>query len=508
MVDRNMMELRDHQIEAIEKIRASIASGHKRPILFAPCSMGKTICAAHMAKLAEGKGNKTLFIVHRRQLALQTKEKFDMYGLHSSIIMAGYETDFGANVMITTHQTYSRRLMLDSQESNRFFHDANLIIVDECHLGISPSYRKIYDYYQDKVIIGLTGSPARSDQRGLGEVFDDLVESVGIQDLTDNGFLTPARYFAPFTVNMRGVPTCGNDFSSRHMQKRFNNKKLNGDVLENWLRIAPERRTIIFASGVKHSKALTNQFRNNGIEAYHLDAHSCDEERDEVLEAFRSNEIQVVTNCQLFTEGYDADFVDCIVLARATKSYPLFVQMGGRGQRIFPGKKDFIIIDHGGNIRRFGFLTDPIEWSLDGKEIAWKKPKKREKETAIKHLECEMCRELFNPAPKCPNCCHPVVDYGKKVETTNAELCEIGKSRKNKLSCQEKRKWYAMLKFEQLRLGKSEKWLLAQYKTKTGVWPRGMDFIEPIEPTPDVTGWLKYQRIRWAKSKRREEAIA
>ena len=99
------MELRTHQIEVIDKTRDAIRRGFKKPLIFAPCSFGKTIVAAEIARLAVEKGNKVLFLLHRRLLAIQTKEKFDAYGLHSSIIMAGELTDFTAPVMITTIQT-------------------------------------------------------------------------------------------------------------------------------------------------------------------------------------------------------------------------------------------------------------------------------------------------------------------------------------------------------------------------------------------------------------------
>lgn len=499
------MELREHQISAIDLLRRSIATGHKRPLLFAPCSFGKTICAAHIADLAGQKGNKTLFLVHRRLLANQTKEKFDAYGLHSSIIMAGYETDFTAPVMITTHQTYSRRLQLCSPEANRFFHDAACLIVDEAHLGISPSFKKIYDFYQGKVIIGLTGSPARADQRGLGEVFDDIVEAVGVQELTDAGYLAPARYYSPFTVNSSGIPIVAGDFSKRHMQKKFNTKALNGNVVSNWIRLGEGRPTIVFTSGVKHSKGLQAEFSRMGIPAAHLDSYSSDEERQDVLSAFRAGDITVVTNCQLFTEGYDADFVEVICLARSTLSYPLYVQMVGRGQRIFDGKADFAVLDFGGNVNRFGFISDPVIWSLSGKERAWKKPELKEKEK--KNLTCNMCGLVFPAQRKCPECMTEIQDYGKKMEVVEADLKLVGGKRaKENFTMDDKRRWWAMFEYERRRLGKTESWLKAQYRSKFGVWYKGMEGVAPKEPDQVVKNWLIYQRVKYFKAREKQAA--
>ena len=143
------MKLRQHQVSVIVDIRKAIASGFKRLLVFACCSFGKTLVAAEISRMAVEKGNKVLFLVHRRLLATQTKEKFDEYGLQNSIIMAGYETDFSAQVMTTTVQTYSRRLDLADPIANQFFHDAAIIFCDEAHLGISDQYTKIYSFYKD-----------------------------------------------------------------------------------------------------------------------------------------------------------------------------------------------------------------------------------------------------------------------------------------------------------------------------------------------------------------------
>ena len=436
---------------------------------------------------------------------MQTKEKFDMCGLHSSIIMAGYETDFTAPVMIVTHQSYTRRLKLDSVEANRFFHDADMIIVDECNLGISPSYLKIYKYYENKIIIGLTGTPARGDQRGLGEVFDDLVESIGIKELTEKGFLTPARYFAPVKIDLSDVGMIGGDYNKKQLQKKLNTKTLNGDILESWLKHAEGRQTLIFTSGVAHSRALQGQFERHGITIAHLDAHSEDDERSYVLDKFRSGEITVVTNCALFTEGYDADFVSCIVLARSTASLPLYFQMCGRGQRLYPEKQDFIILDHGSNIEKHGLISDDILWSLDGKTKAWKKPKKKEKEK--KYMNCTMCGAVFEAADKCPVCFYPAKLCGRLMECNNEELKELGKQKAKKTyTMDEKRKWYGMLELVRIEKGYKPGWSANQYKSRFGVFPRGMDDVIAASPTKEFTNYLTWQRIKFFKSKKAQEA--
>jgi len=500
------MELRPHQTEIIEATRRAIGQGIKRPLIFAPCSFGKTIVAAEIALRAAEKGNKVLFLVHRRLLAIQTKEKFDDYGLHSSIIMAGEETDFTANVMITTVQTYSRRLLLRDPMFNQFFHDAAVIFCDEAHLGISETYKKIYKYYTDKVLIGLTGSPARGDQRGLGEIFSCIVESIGIKELTEKGFLAPVRYYAAEPPDLSGVKITAGDYNKGELQKTMNKVSLVGDVVENWLRLAENRPTIVFSSGVKHSIHLRDQFINAGISAEHLDSRSPHEERLDVLTRFRNGEITVVTNCQLFTEGYDADFVSCIAIARPTKSLPLWIQMAGRGQRIFEGKRDCILLDFGGNIERHGFLEDEIIWSLDGKEKAWTKKKTVK---VKKPVQCSVCNLVFEGGNTCPDCGSPVKTFGKKIETEDGELKELNpKSTNRNLTWAEKRMVIAGLEWWCREKGWSRGRSAHLYRSLTGVWPNDyrLKGVGPVKPEGKIYNLIRYTIIKSAKSYQKRAA--
>lgn len=499
------MQLRPHQIEVLNKTRLAIQGGSKRPLLFCPCSFGKTIVAAEISRLAVEKGGKVLFMLHRRLLCLQTKEKFDDYGLHSSIIMAGYETDFSAPVMITTIQTYSRRLMLEAPEVNRFFHDASIIFCDEAHLGISETYKKIYSFYKDRVIIGLTGTPARGDQRGLGEVFNCLVSSIGIKELTEKGFLAPIRYFAAPSPDLSGVKITAGDYNKGELQEKMNTTKLVGDIVENWLKIAEDRPTIVFSTGVKHSIYLRDEFRKVGIPTAHLDSKSPHEERMDVLDRFKNGDLTIVTNCQLFTEGYDADFVSCIAIARPTKSLPLWIQMSGRGQRVSKGRENCILLDFGGNIERHGPIELEREWVLDGKKRAFSKAKKEETVSVVK---CMACHLVFMGGNICPDCGTKVVSFGKKISTIEAELEEL-EGKKKSVSVTDKRIYLGMLKYWVADKNKNPKMVIAKYKFRHGCWPHSsIKDVAPIEPDRAFLNLMKHDMIRYFKGKEKADKEA
>lgn len=499
------MKLRPHQEDVIRDTRKAISEGYRNPLIFAPCSFGKTLVAAEIARLAVEKGNKVLFLVHRRLLATQTKEKFDDYGLHNSIIMADYDTDFTAKVMITTVQTYSRRLDLAMPYANQFFHDAALVFCDEAHLGISDQYTKIYSFYKDRVIIGLTGSPARGDQRPLGEVFDIMVSSIGIKELTDKGFLAPIRYFAADAPDLTGVKITAGDYNKGQLEKKTNSKKLVGEVVENWLKLADNRPTIVFSTGVKHSIHLKEQFEKYGIPAEHLDSHSPHETRLEVLDRFRNGDLTVLTNCNLFCEGLDADFVSCLCIAKSTLSLPLWIQMAGRAQRICEGKEDALLLDFGGNIERHGLLTDDVQWTLEGKDKAWSKAAKPKEKLPVR---CRACNFVFDSGSMCPECSTPLVAFGKSVETIEAELKEIeGKNQaKPKASMAEKRVFFGMLEYERRMRHYAEGWSAHKFQSKFGCWPKGFKGMGTIQPDAKFFNWITYQNIRYHKSKEKAAA--
>lgn len=499
-----MISLRSYQLDAIEKVRESIRAGNKRIIIQASPGAGKTIIAASIISSALEKRKKIIFFVHFRQLAYQAMERFTEFGIGDEVgyIMAGEESHLDRPVQIISVQTYIQRLKLDDQEHNRWFKSADIAIYDEAHSSLAPTRKAVLDLYRDKaIIIGLTATPARNDQRPLGDIYDDIVCCSNIKDLTEQGFLVPARYFgAKHIPNLKDIPLVAGEYNKKELGKRVDKPKLVGDILDNFLRISPERQAVVFACNVKHSKHIKISFERHGISIEHIDAYTPEIERQDILHRFKNGGIQVITNCDIFSEGADFGWADAVILAKPVKSYVRYIQMASRGGRPWPGKKDFILIDHSAAVKTHGYLDDPVEWTLDGKEKAWKKKKPRKKEQKI--MECDECRAMFS-GKRCPNCGKEIPDWGKKIETTNDELQEItrGKSKKPKATMEEKRKFYGQLEYERRMKGYQPGWTFHKYKEKFQVAPHGMEGISPIPLDAGFNNWLKYQRIKWAKSK-------
>ena len=365
------MELREYQKQAIDKLRERFLSGRKRIVLQAACAAGKTIIAAELARSALDKGKHVLFIVNRRDLVKQTVDKFEQYGIGNQVgtILAGEEPELARPVQVASFQTYSRRLKLDDLDWNAWYHKAELVIYDECHSCNAKTYREIIDIYKDNggYIIGLSATPCRADGTGLGEVFEDIVTCVPIEELIDNKFLVPMVYYAPSKPDLSKLRTIAGDYEKKELGNRVDKPKLIGDIYDNWIRLAGDRPTIIFATNVKHSMHIAEHFSDRGIAIEHIDAHTKDDDRAGIYGRFEEGKTQVLTNVGICTEGSDLPWVACVVVARPTKSLGRWIQMAGRGLRPFPGKEQCVakgtkILTDKGNIKIEDITLDNKVW--------------------------------------------------------------------------------------------------------------------------------------------------
>ena len=495
------MQLREYQEKAIDKLRAVLSYGKKKPVMVLPTGAGKSVVFGQIISSVIDRGKRVLWIVHRRNLVTQMQAVLrDHFGIDAGIIMAGMESDTEKPVQLCTIQTFSRRMNLDLPEYNQFIVPADVVLIDEGHRSVAQSYQGVIKQYQDKIIMACTATPMRADGRGLGEIYDSIVDIAGVKELTEQGYLSPARYFVPSQVDLEGVKTAMGDYVVKDLDGKVNTTKLIGDIVQNWLKLAENRKTIVYAVNVKHSKAICEEFVRNGVKAEHLDARSSDDERDLVFRRMEEGDITVICNVALYQEGLDVPDVSCIVMARPTKSMGLYRQCCGRGLRPSLGKQDTIILDHGNVIEEHGLLDWEIAWTLDGKKRAWSKPKR---ETVEKLVKCRACNKVFMGSNICPDCGTPVKSFGKKILTVEAELEEL--ERKEKYSMSEKRFWYAMFKHYCQEKGYKEGWAAHKYREKFGVFPNKMKDVRPVEPNQEFLNHIRYLNIKYAKRKNKEK---
>lgn len=498
-----MSALRDYQAQALTDLRRSVATGHRAPVLVSPTGSGKTVIAKALIESAANKGRSVLFLAPRRELIFQTCEKLDAAGVDFGVIMAGQQPRRWAAVQVACIPSILARWTRGER-----LPEADLICVDEAHLSIADGTQRVLAAYPDAVKIGLTATPARTDGRGLGAVYDDLVMGPTVAWLTQHGHLVPARYFAPSKPDLVGVRMQAGDYNQKQLGERM--APLVGDVVTNWLRIAPDRKTVVFSVNVAHSQALREQFTAAGVRAEHLDGTTPNDERAAILARLRDGATQVLTNCDVCTYGWDEPSISCAVLARPTKSLPRYFQMVGRVLRPYAGKTDCLVIDHGGTVDEFGFVDEPVEWKLDADGKVQERGRfEKRKESKI---TCADCATVYSGCRTCPHCGYePPARLAKAIECIDDDLAELDRQKKRSnrdWTNEQKSEFYGELKHYCQTKGYSEGWASNKYRERFGVWPNAHKWAEPREPTPETLSWIRSRQIAWAKSKQRQKVAA
>jgi len=358
--------LRPYQLHAVAQARALMAEGKRSICLVAPTGAGKTCVSAHIIHSALAKNRRVLFLAHRRELIDQCAAKLRDLGIWNyNVILSGHpqSRNPAAPMQIASIQTLIRRE----------YPPADLVIVDECHHVAGNSYQTLLKNYPDAYVLGLTATPERLDGKGLDGIFHDLLEVATVPELIESGFLVAPTCLGPSpdmaaqlkatlaTVKVR----CG-DYAEGQLGEAMDNATLVGDIVAHWQEWAPGQRTIVFAASILHSQHIIQQFTEAGVAAAHLDGGMATPERERILSAWRRGDLQVVSNCQILTEGFDFPELSCCILARPTKSVALFLQMCGRVLRTATDKSGALILDHAGNILEHGPPHIERVWTLQG----------------------------------------------------------------------------------------------------------------------------------------------
>jgi len=407
-------QLREYQSDLIGQARAQIRAGQRSVLMVAPTGAGKTALAAYMLGTASGRGNRCWFMVHRRELIVQSSRTFDKVGIPHGIVSAGFSADRRAGVQIASVQTLTRRI--------GSVPPPDMIVWDECHHIASSSWASIFSMFPDVIHVGLTATPCRLDGRGLGDWFNVMVEGPTTKWLIENNFLSPYKMFAPTVPDMAGVHTRGGDYVTKEAASKMDRPSITGDAIQHYRRLCDGKRAIVFASSIEHSKNVVAQFQANGYAAAHLDGSTDRAIRDKTLRDFEAGHIKIVSNVDLFGEGFDLPAIEAVILLRPTQSTGLYLQMVGRGLRTADGKENAVILDHAGNVFRHGLPDEVREWNLNAKP-----KKKRERDEAPKVQMCEECFFSGEPFSVCPVCGHEVERQARTIQQVEGTLVELDK---------------------------------------------------------------------------------
>ncbi len=332
-----------------------------------PTGTGKTVLFSEIVRKGHEQQKKILIVAHRKELIEQIEGKLKNYGVEAGIIMAGVKPDYSKIVQVASIQTLSRR---DHPE-------ANLIIIDECHHAKADSYKQLWSIYPNAKFLGVTATPIRLSGEGFNDLFDVLVPSMSVSEFVRQGHLSNVKHLVCSHPNLKDVKKQRGDYVTEMLKNVMLDEGLMGNLIESYRKKAWGKSTIVFAVDVEHSQSIVERYKSAGIAAEHIDANTPKVDRNNILAAFKRKEINVVSNVEIITEGFDFPECEVVQLARPTKSLSLYLQMVGRVMRVAKGKEHGFVLDNAGLWLEHGLSTIDREWSLEG-------VRKRKKKNIIK----------------------------------------------------------------------------------------------------------------------------
>lgn len=437
----NVMQLRNYQENQINNIRNLMIKGHKRIVVQASTGSGKTVMFSHIVKNASENNNNCLIVTDRIELLSQAGGTFEKIGLIFCTITAGNRNIPVSKVCVGMVETLKRRLKkrLDFQ---MYMKRINILIIDEAHKN---TFNELFAYISENCyVLGFTATPIRFGKMPeLGKYFSIICEGESISNLIDSDYLANPKYYG-VPVDLSNVHIKKGEFDENDLEEIYKSNEVFGGLATNLNKHANGKKCIIFCPTIETSKQVARE-----LGCLHVDGNMNKYERHRILHQFETNPQGIISNVGILTTGYDHPQTECIVLYRATKSLPLYLQMIGRGSRVTESKLDFLILDFGNNILRHNFWHEDRIWKLKNDT---KRKVRADRESVYPIKDCPQCGALIPVNVKtCEYCGHiwtieeqerriielQEMEYGKLIKKIFAgmsisEMEEIRKARKYK----------------------------------------------------------------------------
>jgi len=368
------ISLRPYQQQAIEMIEGSIALGDTEICLSACTSYGKTYTIMQFIKDEIKQGKSVVFMMNLTALVQQTMDAAKAMDIPFRVVAAefdGMEFDHQAKLTICMQQTLHARI-------NKIDLPCDILIIDEFHRSFrTNTMEEVKKKLKPDIIVGVSGSPI--DEKGYALPNVEIIETIGAQQLTDQKFLTPLKvYSSAFSEAIDYSDGGSGEYSENFLNGKINNDEYNSQVVNAWLKIANKKKTIVFATGIDHAEAITAQFKLKDVSA--LPFHSGLSKKDSKanMKSFKDpggSNVLVSVNSVLV--GFDYPGIECMVACRPTKTRRVWIQAIGRGIRLFPGKKECILLDFAGWTAEHGFPHEPYHAPDYGDKEGLKKEKEK-----------------------------------------------------------------------------------------------------------------------------------
>jgi DNA repair protein RadD len=411
------MQLRPYQVEAVDACAHALKSNDSA-LIVASTGSGKSLILASIAQRILERNCKwrVLVLCYVQEILLSNHEACAHFKLDSGVYCAG------AGLRATTNSViHASRDSLGARPlvCGKF----DVIIVDECHMlstDADSRYQKIIEALDPKYLIGLTATPYRLQGGmiyGKRKMFFKVAYEIGMEQLIAQGFLVPFVFpKVEKLVNTSGIAIKNGEFDNASIEKLVSNDTVILKSLSIWFEHAGKRQcTLFFCHSVEHAQRCLAHFKQRypHLKAGYLDGKSNKKDRETLIAEMRAGNIHATFQCMTMTTGTNIPVIDCIVWLRPTASAVLFVQGTGRASRLYPGKKDALVIDVVGNMERFGSLYKPNIPQMSGKKkvqftdaellAMGIDPKEMKGEALTK--ECPSCfATVHAAAKKCDSC--------------------------------------------------------------------------------------------------------
>lgn len=404
-------QLRGYQQELIDRIRQSFASGHHHIIVQSPPRTGKTVVMAEIARRTTDKGNRACFIIHRKEVLDQAKATFQEQGVNPNLLETGMVQS------LTRHVDTMR--------------PPEVILIDEAHHALAKSYTRILEAFPQAYVLLFTATPVRTGKNQLDQIADDIIVGKSIKELTEQGFLAPFKYFGAKDKDVDDKKlrrSSTGDYVAASIEEAVSHK-IYSHTVDEYLSKADGKQAVVYTYSVEAANHLSTEFNARGITAEAIDATTPAQVRDTSVRKFRDQQLKVLVNVNLFTEGIDLPNVDCVIMVRPTMSLALYMQFSMRCLNPRPGKTA-VIIDQVGNWERFGLPNADRDWKALAKSKA--RPAKSLKRGGIQVIQCPDCFGVVEKSEvednTCPLCGYYPLVRKRDYEEQKAQLVEIKES--------------------------------------------------------------------------------
>ena len=357
-------KLYDYQHGAIDKIFQRIQENPTEYNLLyqLPTGGGKTVIFSEIARqYIDSNHHKVLILTHRIELSKQTSNMLTEFGVKNKVIDSSVKevTNEGKySCFVAMVETLNNRI----KENKADLDDIGLVIVDEAHYN---SFRKLFKHFERCFILGVTATPLSSNiNLPMHDIYQDLIVGEKISSLIEKGFLAKADVYS-FNVNLSSLKIGANgDYTVKSSEELYTQNVMQSKLLNAYESTSLGKKTLIFNNGIHTSRHVYEVFKKAGYSVMYIDNTNTKEERKRILNWFKNTPDAILTSVGILTTGFDEPSIESIIINRATKSLALYFQMIGRGSRVIEDKKDFLVVDLGNNVARFGNWTDEVDWQF------------------------------------------------------------------------------------------------------------------------------------------------